>query len=183
MISFVVLPSCAAIVRDCRAPIGRPRRGPVRQHPPRVRQPSLLGPTHVLTSQSGSGHAQIRLRHRTRTARSPAGVSAKVTHRRSLARARVPQLPQCPPPPPPSDPPGSAAPRHPPRLASTPRTGRHGRLTTDVFLLQGQVGYVPAARLDDLHRCRASGRRIPGEGGHDPPECRGPRVARRVLGA
>src|SRR5690606_4584881 len=45
---------------------------------------------HPLTSQSGSGHAQTRLCHRTRTAWDPAGVSARVTHRRSFARARTP---------------------------------------------------------------------------------------------
>jgi hypothetical protein len=45
----------------------------------------------VFTSQSGSGQRQMRLRHRTRTKRCPAGASRRVTHRRSLSTALVPQ--------------------------------------------------------------------------------------------
>src|SRR5690606_38108446 len=48
----------------------------------------------VLVAQSTSGQDQIRLRHRTSTARSPTGASRTVTHRRSLARARDPHLRQ-----------------------------------------------------------------------------------------
>ena len=45
----------------------------------------------VLTSQSGSGQRQTRLRHRIRTIRRPAGTSRSVTHRRSFGMALVPQ--------------------------------------------------------------------------------------------
>jgi len=65
--------------------------GPTRSGSPTRTCPSERPrPVRVLTAHRGSGQDQTRFRHRTSTARSPTGASRRLTHRRSLGRARVP---------------------------------------------------------------------------------------------